>query len=79
MINPWTKNPALSLWLSGANAVFGAARGRAATEMHRQMTTASAEMHRQMTAAMTESTRQAINFWTGGAFSAPRSKRKTRR
>lgn len=31
MKNPWTKkNPFLSLWLSGANAAAGAARGHAA-------------------------------------------------
>jgi hypothetical protein len=30
MKNPWTKkNPFLSMWLSGANAVAGSARGRA--------------------------------------------------
>ena len=68
MINPWTKNPALSLWMSGANAVFGAARSRA-----------TAEMHRQMTAAMTESTRQMMAFWSGAAFTPTRRKRKTSR
>jgi len=68
MINPWTKNPALSLWLSGANAVFGAARGRAAAEMQRQMTT-----------AMTESTRQMLAFWSGAAFAPSRRKGSKRR
>ncbi|OLL27574.1 hypothetical protein BTH42_32655 [Burkholderia sp. SRS-W-2-2016] len=30
MKNPWVKkNPFLSMWLSGANAVAGSARGRA--------------------------------------------------
>ena len=30
MRNPWlTRNPWLSLWLSGANAMFGAARAQA--------------------------------------------------
>jgi hypothetical protein len=30
MKNPWTKkNPFLSMWLSGANAVAGSARGQA--------------------------------------------------
>lgn len=38
MKNPWIKkNPLLSIWLSGANAVFGAARGRAIGEARRQM------------------------------------------
>ena len=34
---PWTKkNPFMSLWLSGANAVAGAARGRAAAAVKAQ-------------------------------------------
>jgi len=79
MINPWTKNPALSLWLSGANAVFGAARGRAAAEMQRQMTTAMTESTRQMTSVMTESTRQMLAFWSGAAFAPSRRKGNKRR
>jgi hypothetical protein len=40
MKNPWTKkNPFLSMWLSGANAMLGSARGRAAAEAKRQVTT----------------------------------------
>lgn len=53
MITPWTKNPLLSMWLSGANAVLGAARGRANTELHRQWAT-----------AMTQGTRQMLRFWS---------------
>jgi hypothetical protein len=52
--NPWArKNPALSIWLSWANAVIGAARARA-----------TAEMSRQATALMLEGTRQFTRIWT---------------
>ena len=45
MRNPWIKkNPLMSMWLSGANAVFGAARGRATAEAKRQATTMVSEM-----------------------------------
>ena len=41
MTNPWLKkNPFLSMWLSGANAVAGSARGRIASEVKRQSTIA---------------------------------------
>ncbi len=67
-MNPWTKkNPALSLWLSGANAVFGATRNRAKAEMGRQVATASAE-----------TTKQIIRFWTGGSVT-PQPLTKKRR
>ncbi|HSK42217.1 MAG TPA: hypothetical protein VK943_20795 [Arenibaculum sp.] len=49
-----TKNPFMSMWLSGANAWLGAGRGLW-----------MAEMQRQQTAMMNEFTRQAIRFWTG--------------
>jgi hypothetical protein len=40
MKNPWTKkNPFLSMWLSGANAVAGSARGHA-TAAEKRGTTA---------------------------------------
>ena len=39
MANPWTKkNPLLSMWLSGANAVAGKARSAGAAEARRQQT-----------------------------------------
>jgi hypothetical protein len=60
------KNPFLSLWLSGANSVFGAARGHALVEARRQQ------------AVMTRKARKAVlDFW-GGAFKTPvgRKKRK---
>jgi len=65
MINPWTKNPFLSMWLSGANAAWGSARGHATAEMHRQ----AAQM-------MAESTRQVMQFWTGALV--PAASKRTR-
>ena len=53
MINPWQRNPLLSAWLSSANAVLGAARGRAGAELQRQMNAMAAEW-----------TRQTLRFWS---------------
>ena len=65
--NPWgKKNPYLSMWLSGANAVFGAMRSRAIGAAHRQTK-----------AAIDEGTRQAIAFW--GLGPRPRSTKRRRR
>ncbi|MFS8975892.1 hypothetical protein PO002_15520 [Cupriavidus necator] len=45
MKNPWLKkNPMLSMWLSGANAVAGAARSRATAEGKRQAALATSSM-----------------------------------
>ena len=39
MANPWTKkNPLLSMWMSGANAVAGKARSAGAAAAKRQQT-----------------------------------------
>ena len=52
MSNPWLKkNPFLSLWLSGANAVAGAARGKVTAEINRQTKAASAAVVKEFTAA----------------------------
>ena len=69
MRNPWTKkNPLMSLWLSGANAIVGSARGRA-----------TAEAKRQTAAIMAEGTKQMVRIWTGGLMApAPRKKKKSR-
>lgn len=65
MSNPWLKkNPFMSMWLSGANYVVGAARGRATAEFNRQTKAASA--------AMVE------EFTTGSKSTAPPAKRTTR-
>jgi hypothetical protein len=68
MKNPWTKkNPLLSMWLSGANAVAGSIRGRAAAEAKRQAAT-----------MMTKGARQVASYWSG-AFAAPPARKKKKR
>jgi hypothetical protein len=43
--NPWSKkNPYLSAWLTGANAIAGSARGHAANGMQRQVAAATRQM-----------------------------------
>jgi hypothetical protein len=69
MRNPWIKkNPLMSMWMSGANAVIGAARSRATAEGKRQATT-----------MMTRGTKQMARFWTGALMTAPPRKRKRSR
>ncbi len=66
MKNPWLKkNPLMSMWLSGANAMVGSARG-----------SASANAQRQARALVSESARQMMAFWSGGTLAKPRSRRK---
>jgi hypothetical protein len=69
MRNPWLKkNPMMSMWLSGANAVMGSVRSRA-----------TAEGKRQATAIMAEGTKQMVRFWTSGLMApAPRKRKKSR-
>lgn len=69
MKNPWTKkNPMMSMWLSGAHAVLGSARGRATAEGKRQAGT-----------ALAQATRQMMGFWTGTTTApAPRKRSKRR-
>lgn len=70
MKNPWTKrNPFLSMWLSGANAVAGAARSRITAESKRQAAT-----------MITQGTKQMTDFWTGAMLpQRPKKRRKKRR
>jgi hypothetical protein len=65
---PWLKkNPLMSMWLCGANAVMGSARSRA-----------TAEGKRQAAVIMAEGTKQMVRFWTGGLMApAPRKKKKS--
>ena len=66
MKNPWgKKNPFLSMWLSGANAVAGAARSRATTEAKRQAST-----------AVSKSARQVTEAWTSALTGKPPAKRR---
>ncbi len=69
MANPWTKkNPLLSMWLSGANAVAGKARSAGAAEAKRQQSSLA---------------KQAARLWSGtwlaDAKPKPKSKSKRRR
>mgnify|MGYP003288939198 CR=1 FL=1 len=67
MTNPWLKkNPWLSIWMSGANAVLGSARGRA-----------TAEARRQATATTTHAAKEAVRFWT--SVMAPPRKKSSRK
>lgn len=69
MKNPWTKkNPLLSMWLSGANAVAGSARSRA-----------SAAAKRQTTTMMNEGIKQVTDFWTGALLPPGAKPRKKKR
>ena len=65
------RNPMLSLWLSGANAWAGAARGLWTAEPRRQQAG-------QQAAVMSEATRQAVRFWSGARMrpAAPGRSRK---
>ena len=69
MANPWTKkNPLLSMWLSGANAVAGKARGAAA-----------AEARRQQTSLLKEAARLWSGAWLAGTKPEAKSEPKRRR
>jgi hypothetical protein len=63
--NPWTKkNPLLSMWLSGANAVAGKARSAGAAGAKRQQTGL---------------TKQVASFWSGGLLGATKPRAKPKR
>ena len=62
MKNPWLKkNPFMSMWLSGANAITGKARSAGTAEIGRQRTSA---------------TRQATRFWTDAWLAALKPRRR---
>ena len=62
MKNPWLKkNPFMSMWLSGANALAGKARAAGAAKDGRQRTSP---------------TKQATRFWTDAWFAALKPKRR---
>lgn len=69
MRNPWLKkNPFLSMWLSGANSVFGSVRGHAAAQARRQVNT-----------AVSAATKANLQLWADSVKAAspkPRAKRK---
>ena len=73
MKNPWIKkNPFMSMWLSGANKVAGAARGHATAAAKREATKASRT-------AMTTGTKQVLDFWSAALGGPAKLKAKKRR
>ncbi|WP_136418494.1 MULTISPECIES: hypothetical protein [Oxalobacteraceae] len=69
MKNPWTKkNPWMSMWLSGANAIAGSARSRATAEGKRQAAT-----------VMKKNVQQITDLWSGAWLASPPKKKKRRR
>lgn len=69
MRNPWLrKNPVLSIWLSGANAVAGRARGKA-----------TAHARRQMASAMAQGTKAVADFWAEALVPPKPRQRKKRK
>ncbi|NUZ07878.1 hypothetical protein [Piscinibacter koreensis] len=68
MRNPWTKkNPFMSMWLSGANKVAGAARGQASAAVKREVSRASKT-------GAAEAGKQVLDFWSA-AFGSPAKSR----
>lgn len=66
MTNPWMKrNPWLSMWMSGANAVFGTARG-----------TATAEARRYAKAMTANAVAETMRFWVSATTPARKKSRK---
>ncbi|MBI1891133.1 MAG: hypothetical protein HYS18_10835 [Burkholderiales bacterium] len=66
MKNPWLKkNPLLSMWLSGANAIAGSIRGHA-----------TAQARRQANAAIKKGTKQMMALWTGAPAAPKRTRKK---
>lgn len=65
MANPWSKkNPLMSMWLSGANAVAGKARRAGAAEAGRQRASLM---------------KQAVSFWSGSWLASDKPKAKSKR
>jgi len=68
MRNPWLKkNPFMSMWMSGANSVMGAARSRATAEGKRQAAT-----------MMSHGTKEVARFWTNALMPSTRKHKKSR-
>lgn len=57
------KNPWLSMWLSGANAWAGAARGLTAAQAKRARTTMFQEAARQQSAFVNDAARRMTELW----------------
>lgn len=69
MKNPWLKkNPFLSMWLSGANAVAGTVRSRITAEAKRQAATMANQANKEV-----------IDFWSKALSPTPPAKKRKRR
>uniref|UniRef100_UPI003F4950E0 hypothetical protein n=1 Tax=Cupriavidus taiwanensis TaxID=164546 RepID=UPI003F4950E0 len=69
MKNLWNKkNPFMSMWLSNANRIAGATRGRMTTEGKRAASN-----------AMTEGARQIVAAWSDALTATKPAKRRKRR
>jgi hypothetical protein len=71
MTNPWLKkNPYMSMWLSGANAVAGSMRGHAAAQVKRHTAT-----------TVNAATQEIFKAWSGALLMQPPAvkRRKSRR
>lgn len=73
MRNPYTKkNPFMSMWLSGANKVAGAARGQATAAVKSEAT----KVTKNATAA---GTKQVLDFWSEALGASTKARAKKRR
>jgi hypothetical protein len=69
MSNPWLKkNPFMSMWLSGANAVGGTLSSRA-----------KGQVKRQAASAMTQASNDVVRAWTAALTGSAVKPRKGRR
>ena len=69
MSNPFLKkNPFMSMWLSGANAVAGSMRGRASAQAKRQVTTAT-----------TKVAQDVFDLWADALMPVPKPRKIRRR
>ena len=68
MANPWAKNPALGLFLSGANAWAGVARS-----------VLTKETRHQQTVAMSTGAKQLASFWASALKPPSRGSNKAKR
>jgi hypothetical protein len=62
------KNPLMSMWLSGANAVLGSARSRTTAQAKRQAPT-----------IVSDGAKQVVRVWSGALIAAPRRKKRKSR
>jgi hypothetical protein len=73
MKNPWTKkNPFMSMWLSGAHKIGGAAIGQASAAIRRETKTAATKVR-------ADTNKQIFDFWNSALGVPAKPKRRKRR